>query len=120
MKPIKPGPTSTSGSQQPPQQPTENNRPENLDNRERVIRELRQRLKKLLEEIRERIRQDTGRELSEAERQFQRETFHEIFTIVSELISNGHSVAFDGPFESLVISSRDGSWSEVIDYQLAD
>ena len=117
---LKSGPTSTSGSQQPPQQPTENNRPEDLDNRERVIRELRQRLKKLLEEIRERIRQDTGRELSEAERQFQRETFHEIFTIVSELISNGHSVAFDGPFESLVISSRDGSWSEVIEYQLAD
>ena len=48
---------STSGSQQPPQQPTENNRPENLDireNEEKLIRDLRQRLKKLFEEIRER------------------------------------------------------------------
>ena len=103
----------TSGNQQSPQQPTENNRV-------RVFRELRQRLKQLLEEIRGRIRQDTGRELSDAERQFQREIFYEIYTIVLQLFSNGHSAAFDGLLKSLVISSSDGSWSEVIEYQMAD
>ena len=72
-------------------------------------RELRQRLKQLLEEIRGGIRQDPGRPWGPAERRFQRETFHEIYTIVSQLFSNGHSTAFDGTLKSLVISSSDGS-----------
>ena len=83
-------------------------------------RELRQRLKQLLEEIRGRIRQDPGRPWGPAERRFQRETFHEIYTIVSQLFFNGHSTAFDGTLKSLVISSSDGSWSEVIEYQVVD
>ena len=81
-------------------------------------RELRQRLKQLLEEIRGGIRQDPGRPWGPAERRFQRETFHEIYTIVSQLFSNGHSAAFDGPVESLVISSSDGSWSQLIEFQV--
>jgi hypothetical protein len=36
------------------------------------------------------------------------------------LLSNGHSINFARPLESLVISSNDGSWLEVIEYQVSD
>ena len=65
--------------------------------------------------------QETSKKWSRAEKQFQRESFRQIYAIVSQLISNGHSAAIVGPGgKSLVIYSRDGSWSVEIDYQVAN
>jgi hypothetical protein len=63
--------------------------------------------------------QDTGSAWSPADRQFQRESFLQVYTSVSELLSNGYSADI-WQNESLVISSPDCSWREVIEHQVAD
>jgi hypothetical protein len=119
--------TNSSGNQpayQPPHQPqpTRNNQP----NTSARVTLLRQRLTRLLEIVRERIIQDQEnshtldyeRELREF-RIWQREIFYEIYTVVAELFSNGHSARFDSNNLRLVIASNDGSWSETIEYRVA-
>ena len=54
------------------------------------------------------------------DRRFQMESFQDIFNIVSELISNGHTISITSDHYNLAISSRDGSWSIMIEYQIAD
>ncbi|EFX63462.1 hypothetical protein DAPPUDRAFT_307410 [Daphnia pulex] len=111
------GPSSASGSQQPPQQPTDKKKTDLSD----PCLEFRQRLTVILRRIRQRMLQDTGSAWSPADRQFQRESFLEIHTIVSELLSNGYSARIPSSnFANLVISSPDGSWREEIEYQVAD
>jgi hypothetical protein len=93
----------------------ENNKPKSVDH----VLVLRQQLTVILRGIRLRMSQDTGSAWSPADRQFQRESFLQVYTSVSELLSNGYSADI-WQNESLVISSPDCSWREVIEHQVAD
>ncbi|KAK4015683.1 hypothetical protein OUZ56_030657 [Daphnia magna] len=115
--PLNQAPTSDCASgNQPPQKPTENKRSKPACR----VSVLRQRLTELLNRIRQFISREDGRQWSRADRQFQRESFRQIHEIVSELISNGHSVAIRNDNLELVIYSRDGSWRIGIEYQVVD
>ena len=100
LKLIKPFILPMAGeNDQTPQHSTKNN---NSGNR---VQQLQRHLTEILDLIRQRIDQNTGTEISPEEMQFQRETFHEIYTIVSELISNSHFVDINSDYQSLSISS---------------
>lgn len=115
--PLNQAPTSDCASgNQPPQKPTENKRSEPKCPVS-GLRQLRERLTELLKRIRQFIHPADGRQPS---REFQRESFLEIYEIVSELIANGHSVYFTNDNLGLVISSPDRLWWIVIAYQVAD
>ena len=109
---LKSGPTSTSGSQQPPQQPTEINRPENLAD---DVRELLEQLKNMLQLIRNRNTELSS--WSPEDRQFQTKTFHEIYKIIYKLFSKGCYVKIKD--NKLVIYSPDGTAMEEIEFQVA-
>ncbi|KAI9550557.1 hypothetical protein GHT06_005059 [Daphnia sinensis] len=115
--PLNQEPTSDGASDgnQPPQKPTENKSSEP----ECRVSVLRQRLTELLNRIRQFISRVNGRQWSRADRQFRRESFRQMYDIVSELISNGHSVTIRED-SYLVIYSRHDVWIKVIEYQLVD
>ena len=75
-------------------------------------------LRQQLKEVLQRIRRNTADQRSPEERRFKNERFHTIYTIVCHLMSNGHSLRILNN-QTLEISSRDGSWSEEIEYQVA-
>lgn len=109
---------NNSNQQQAPNDP-EQNQNKKANSNDRVLL-LRRELAILLQRIRQIIlQQDSGRQISNGDLQFQRTAFYQIYTIVLELISNGHRVNM-GFNNSLVISSMNGNWSETIEYQVAD
>ena len=74
----------------------------------------------IIDQIRQRIDQnDTSAGFSQKDRLFQSSTFYLIYRIASQLFSNGY-IADNGQNGSVVISSRDRSWSEVIEYKIPD